>query len=189
MNKVLISLSVLSVMAGLTNCSSGPKRDAYTYTIADSSAKDRPDWIEDFSKAGEKDDEYKYFVGEFENINKTLCQKGAKANAGEKIAEEVMRINYGDYTNNAINENDNVNERAEAYTKQVVNSNLGGIENYTAHWELKNFQTKMGADRDYKSYHCYAVVRAKKDLLDRFAQQVNEKSLKDVKEGTQKIGR
>ena len=190
MNKYIISLSVLSIISGLASCSSGPKRDAYTYTIADSSSPDRPEWTEDFTLVGKKDKDYKYFVGEFENVNKTLCQKGAKANAGEKVAEEVYRINYGDYTNTASNDNnDNVSEAMESYTKQVVNSHLGGVENYTTYWELKNFQTKLGAERDYKSYHCYAVIRVKKDTLDKFAKQVNEKSLADIKAGKQKIGR
>ena len=191
MNKVLFSASAVVLIGGfLVGCSHGPKRDAYTYTIADSSAQERPEWTEDFTLVGKKDKDYKYFVGEFENINKTLCQKGAKANAGEKVAEEVYRINYGDYTNNATSdENDNVTERVEAYTKQVVNSNLGGVENYTTYWELKNFQTKLGAERDYKTYHCYAVIRVKKDTLDTFAKQVNEKSLADIKAGKQKIGR
>lgn len=188
-NKVLVSFSVLALASVLANCSHGPKRDDYTYTIADSSAQERPEWTEDFSLIGKKDENYKYFVGEFENLNKTLCQKGAKANAGEKIAEEVYRINYGDYINNATSDNEVINEKVEAYTKQVVNSNLGGVENVTAYWELKNFQTKLGAERDYKSYHCYAVVKVKRDVLDKFAKQVNEKSLKDIKEGTQKIGR
>ena len=46
-------MSVLVVV--LANCSHGPKRDDCTYTICDSSAKERQEWTEDFELIETKD--------------------------------------------------------------------------------------------------------------------------------------
>ena len=67
------------------------KKDKISYTLSDMSMNETPDWIFDNSELGKKDKDYKYFVGEYENVNKVLCKKGASADATEKVVAEISQ--------------------------------------------------------------------------------------------------
>lgn len=180
MKKVIgfTSLFTIGVLV-ISGCASNvPERENFTYTIADASLDKRPEWLENLSVLSNGDDEYKYFIGDFENINKTLCQKGAEARASEKVVSDIKQKIRSRFVDDVVNVNGEVDQQTGAALEKNLNSKLGGIETVRSYWELKNFKVKMGAEEDSQVYSCHAVVKVKKATLDNFANNFNENNIK-----------
>ena len=141
------------------------KKDKISYTLSDMSTNETPDWIFDSSELGKKDKDYKYFVGEYENVNKVLCKKGASADATEKVVSEISQDINSQFDNDVNNTNENINVITNAKIKHQIQSRLGGVENVTSYWEQKHYQKALGADADKKVYSCYQVVKIKKSAI------------------------
>ena len=139
---------------------------------------ERPAWIENVEAISKDDKEYKYFVGDFENINKTLCQKGAEARASEKAVSDIKQKIRSRFVDDVANVNNEVDQQTGAALEKNLNSKLGGIETVASYWEQKNYKVDLGADADSKIYSCYAVVRVKKSTLDNFAKTYNTNTIK-----------
>ena len=180
MKKVIGFTSLLAMSAlVVSGCASNePERENFTYTIADASLDKRPEWLEDLSVLSNGDNEYKYFIGDFENINKTLCQKGAEARASEKAVSDIKQKIRSRFVDDVVNVNGEIDQQTGAALEKNLNSKLGGIETVRSYWELKNFKVKMGADADSQLYSCYAVVKVKKATLDNLANNFNENNIK-----------
>lgn len=184
-NVVLTSLVIGSIIAtSNTSCSSKRKvkKEAITYTLSDISTDgETPDWVFDDSLIGNGDknnQDYKYFVGEDDNINKTLCTKGASANATEKVVEELSQEIKSNYTKIINNDNDNLDSKINATIQHNIESKLGGIERVKSYWEQRNYQQKLGADKDKKVYFCYQVVKIKKSTMKEISDSVTNATLR-----------
>ena len=171
----LVAVSALFVSACASNA---PEREKFSYTIADASLQERPAWIEHVDAISKDDKDYKYFVGDFENINKTLCQKGAEARASEKVVSDIKQKIRSRFVDDVVNVNGEVDQQTGAALEKNLNSKLGGIETVRSYWELKNFKVKMGAEEDSQIYSCHAVVKVKKATLDNLANNYNENNIK-----------
>ena len=179
MKKGIGFTSLLAASVLIAGCASNaPERENFTYTIADASLDKRPEWLEDLSVLSNGDNDYKYFIGDFENINKTLCQKGAEARASEKVVSDIKQKINSRFVDDVVNVNGEVDQQTGAALEKNLRSKLGGIETVRSYWELKNFKVKMGADEDEKIYSCYAVVKVKKATLDNLANNFNENNIK-----------
>ena len=187
MKKVIGFTSLLAMSAFVVSgCASNePERENFTYTIADASLDKRPEWLEDLSVLSNGDNDYKYFIGDFENINKTLCQKGAEARASEKVVSDIKQKIRSRFVDDVVNVNGEVDQQTGAALEKNLNSKLGGIETVRSYWELKNYKVDLGADADSKIYSCYAVVRVKKSTLDDFTKTYNTNTIKKQNAKTQ----
>ena len=179
-NKLLLLSIPICISLIILGCSSkrSVKKDQLSYTLSDMSADETPDWVFDSSELGKKDTEYKYFVGEYDNVNKVLCRKGASADATEKVVAEISQEIDSIFANNVSNANGNVNAISNADIKHKIQSKLGGIENVTSYWEQKNYKKELGADIDKKVYSCYQAVKIKRSTIKEISDSITKPTLR-----------
>ena len=179
-NRLLLLLAPVFISLVIIGCSSkrSVKKDQLSYTLSDMSTDETPDWIFDSSELGKKDTEYKYFVGEYDNVNKVLCRKGASADATEKVVAEISQEIDSVFANNVSNANENVNAISNADIKHKIQSKLGGIENVASYWEQKNYKKELGADADKKVYSCYQAVKIKKSTIKEISDSVTNSTVR-----------
>ena len=178
--KKLVILAPIVVSLVVAGCSSkrDVKKDKLSYTLSDVSTNKTPDWVFDDSQIGKKDREYKYFVGDYDNVNKVLCKKGATANAAEKVVSEISQEIDSRFANKIDDDNQKIDAKANVDIKHQIQSKLGGIESVASYWEQKNYKKSLGADEDRKVYSCYQAVRIKKSDMKKIADAITNATLK-----------
>ena len=179
MKKMLVLMPVVLSLA-VVSCSSKRKvqKDKLTYTLADMSTYETPDWVFDEMRIGKGDKDYKYFVGDSDNVNKVLCKKGARVNATEKLASEISQEINSTYASQVGDINGKIDTKTEAKIKHQIQTKLGGVEDVASYWEWKNYQKALGADEDKKVYSCYQVVKIKKSTMKEIADTITNATLK-----------
>lgn len=179
-NKAIFLSTTVALSLMFIGCSKkrNVKKDKISYTLSEMSTNETPDWIFDSSELGKKDKDYKYFVGEYENVNKVLCKKGASADATEKVVSEISQDINSQFDNDITNANENINAITNAKIKHQIQSRLGGVENVTSYWEQKHYQKTLGADADKKVYSCYQVVKIKKSAIKEISDSVTESTIR-----------
>ena len=180
---MVLSLSVLCITACLiTSCSSKRKvaKDAISYTLSDISTNgETPNWVfEGTDSKWEKNKDYTYFIGEDDNKDKMLCQKGASANATEKVIEQISQEVNSKYAQSISNDNGNLDKKANYEIQHQIESKLGGIEHVTAYWEQRNYQKALGADKNEKVYYCYKVVKVANKTLKEIGNSVSDATIR-----------
>ena len=179
MKKLIIIAPVVASLA-IAGCSSKRKvkKEKLSYTLSDMSTNETPDWVFDDTLIGKGDKENKYFIGEYDNVNKVLCKKGATADATEKLMAEISQEVDSLFANNTSDLNGKIDTNIKADIKHKIQSKLGGIESVSSYWEQKNYKKSLGADKDEKVYSCYQVVKISKAQMKEIAESVTNATLR-----------
>ena len=179
MKRMLVLMPVVLSLA-VVSCSNKRKvqKDKLTYTLADMSTYETPDWVFDDTQIGKGDKDYKYFIGDSDNVNKVLCKKGASANATEKLVSEISQEIHSTYVSQVGDVNGKIDAKTEANIKHQIQTKLGGVESVASYWEQKNYKKSLGADEDKKVYSCYQVVKIKKSTMKEIADTITNATLK-----------
>ncbi len=179
-SKKMLLLTPVVISLAIAGCSNKRKvkKEDLSYTLSDMSTYETPDWVFDETQLGQKDKEYKYFVGDYDNVNKVLCQKGARANATEKLVAEISQEINSIYSNKVGDDNGKIDAKTEANIKHQIQSKLGGVENVASYWEQKNYKKSLGADADKKVYSCYQAVKIKKSTMKEIADTITNATIK-----------
>lgn len=182
MKKMLLSLVLVSVCVLACSSKNKIKLAEPTYEIIDNSSRNnyRPNYVfGELEKSWQKDKEYVYFIGEDDNIDKGLCDKGASANATEKLVEQVSQEIKSSYAKVVNNDNNNIDRKTSMALQHLIESRVGGIENVAKYWELRNYKTKLGAPENVQMYNCYRVVKISRDSLERISESVSKATIRE----------
>jgi len=183
MKKMLLSLFIVALCGIITACSSKNKIKLAkpTYEIIDNSTREenRPNFVfGELDSKWEKDKDYTYFIGEDDNVDKTLCDKGASANATEKVVEQLSQEIKSSYAKVINSDNDNLDRKTSMALQHMIESKLGGVEGVAKYWELRNYKKELGADKNVKMYNCYRVVKVKKSTIQEISDSVSNATVR-----------
>lgn len=169
----VFAFCLLSACAGLMS----------DYDIADASESSQPFWIQQ-SKAHKIDAPAEaaknlYFTGSAQNINQRLCLKNAETIAVKKIASETARELISRLKRSSALQNDAADNKLKEILEQNIQAGLRGAAVADKYWEKRSYKKEKGAQKDYTSYKCNAVVKVKKTALAEALNTYKEKNQKN----------
>lgn len=188
-------LLVISLMSlGLVSCAS--KKEVVkeervfdkTYTVVESSSKVFPEWIGEQDK---NDKDFRYFVSEAKNKNQRLCMKSAEVRATSKIASEISQFIKNSYGESVQGGRDQeVEEYMEESLASEAQAFVVGAQVSRTYFEKRKYDKKLGAEENYSEYYCFALIKMKKDNLEKAVNNALKKLYstienKEAKEKTQ----
>lgn len=186
----IIAMVALSLI--VVSCSSTPKKEVRTfqkqYVVIDAGNASIPDWIDEpVTGSGEDVKETKnnqYFVAETNNVaSKRLCIKSAQARATSEIASQIAQVIKNDYTESTQG---GTNQGVEEYMNESLANEamafLAGAKVVKTYWEERQYKMDLGADRDAKSFTCFALVKMPKNILERAVENSVQKFLGELKD-------
>lgn len=187
-----LSLITLAVLALAVGCSSAPKKEVRTfqkqYVVVDAATPSIPDWIDEPAKAsGDEEKEIKanqYFIAETNLVeSKRLCIKSAQARATSEIASQIAQVIKNDYTESTQG---GTNQGVEEYMNEALANEamafIAGAKVAKTYWEERQYKLDLGAERDSKSFTCFALVKIPKNILDRAVENSVQKFLGQLKD-------
>lgn len=166
------NLVLFLVLGVILSCSKKEKKLEIakpTFVILEASRPTEPLWVNDIRVTKDMKDiqDYKYFISDSSHSNKRLCEKGASARASAAVATQVSQFIKESY-NESIQgvEAEDISNYTENTLAQEVQSFLTGVEVEDTFWVKRGYRVKMKAKQDKDEYHCYALVKVKRSLLD-----------------------
>lgn len=187
-----LSVWAMAAMVLLMSCSSTPKKEVRTfqkqYVVIDAANATIPDWIDEPAKSsGDEEKEVKanqYFIAETNLVeSKRLCIKSAQARATSEIAAQIAQVIKNDYTESTQG---GTNQGVEEYMNEALANEamafIAGAKVAQTYWEERQYKMELGAERDSKSFTCFALVKIPKNILDRAVENSVQKFLGQLKD-------
>jgi hypothetical protein len=172
------TLLVGGALLALGACSTKIKKD---YTTVDFSHEKRPEWVrEGVYKPKEKENEYKFFISEADNVNRRLCEKSAEARGASVLSSEIANRIENSYQEVAESKNLQKEAFSSEKLKQTIQSYLAGLEKESSYWEKRNYQRSLGAEEDVAKYKCFSLLKIKKSVYDRAVELSLNKIFKEI---------
>jgi hypothetical protein len=186
----LITVSLVLVSCGSSSKKEEPTPDALRqieldYKLQETSTgrAKQPEWIQT-PKLGDKEGssrDFRYFISESESASKRLALQSAKARATASIAQEIVSFiknSYGEATQGG--EGEEITEYKEEQLAKETQTFIHGAEVVTSFWEKRRYLKEMGATKDATLYKAFALMRIKKDILNKAVDRASKKFLGDI---------
>jgi hypothetical protein len=182
MSKKFIRLCLGFVLVTqLAACVGGVKKQ---YIVTEESSK-RPYWvnIRDVDvlqkKLGSKDS---YAIGDAESINKTICEKEAKAKGPVAFKEQITQsLQEQSVIKNTASDASGI-QSDDKITKTVnaVAGRITGVKVKDTFWEKRQNSPKLGAADEKVFYHCYTLFSMDSKKLNELKDTVYNTYLREI---------
>jgi hypothetical protein len=194
--KTLNILLVTTLIIFLGACSSVQKAEKPTaapeverdfkidYVLINASEEERPKWLLSpmLSDDSDKRDNHRYFVSEGSHSQKRLCLKSSEARANARIAGEITQFIKNTYSEATQGDEDDVTSYMQEQLTQEIQSFVVGAQTSRTYWEKRRYEKERGATRNQVKYACFALVRMKKENLNKMIQMARKKILRSIDE-------